>query len=330
MADYTSDTRSIQSLLASTLESTLATGVVQDAIFDAAPLTRRLRDAGNLQIVAGGERLRTSLDFAKNDTARSYNDLDPLDVARKQTQTAALFNWKQYSASIVISGRELRINKDASSKLFDLLTARLNNGAKSLVDQITSGLYSDGTGNGSKDITGLLAAIETSPGTTSYASVPTANTAWRNQVEASAGAAVVNMVPKLRTVTNKCSQGSEGFDSTPNLYITTRALHETMESLLQPQVRYENNPAGGADAAISVLKFRGQDFIWSDYCTSGTVYILNLNHLFLYVHEDANFDETDEGMQKPVNQDGLVTQILFMGNMLCNNRRKLGKVTGLT
>ena len=95
-------------------------------------------------------------------------------------------------------------------------------------------------------------------------------------------------------------------------------------------MRYENNPAGGADAAISVLKFRGQDFIWSDYCTSGTVYILNLTHLFLYVHEDANFDETDEGMQKPVNQDGLVTQILFIGNMLCNNRRKLGKVTGLT
>ena len=56
----------------------------------------------------------------------------------------------------------------------------------------------------------------------------------------------------------------------------------------------------------------------------------HLNHLFLYVHEDANFDETDEGMQKPINQDGLVTQLLFMGNMLCNNRRKEGKVSGLT
>jgi hypothetical protein len=95
-------------------------------------------------------------------------------------------------------------------------------------------------------------------------------------------------------------------------------------------VRYEQNPAGGAYAGINVLKFKGSDFIWSDYCTSGTVYVLNLNHLFLYVHEDANFTQADDGLQKPVNQDSLVTQILFMGNMLANNRRKLGKLTGVT
>ena len=60
------------------------------------------------------------------------------------------------------------------------------------------------------------------------------------------------------------------------------------------------------------------------------VYVLNTNHMFLYVHEDANFSETDEGLQKPVNQDSLVTQMLVMGNFAVNNRRKLGKLTGVT
>jgi len=326
----TTDTRTIRSLLASTLENTMMTGVVQDTIFDASPLTRRMRAGGQLKIVDGGERMRISIDYAKNGTAKSYEDLDALDVTRKQTQTSGMFAWKQYSASVVISGREMRVNKSNESRLFGLLDERLNNAAKSLNDVITTGMYSDGTGNASKNITGLEAAIETVTGTTSYASVPTANTAWANKVAASVGAAAVNLVPKMRSVWNQCSQGAEGTDSSPNLLVTTRTIHESYEALLQPQVRYEQNPAGGADAGINVLKFKGSDFIWSDYCTSGTVYVLNLNHLFLYVHEDANFTQADDGLQKPVNQDSLVTQILFMGNMLANNRRKLGKLTGVT
>ncbi len=327
---YTSDTRSIQSLLASTLENTMQTGVVQDAIFDATPLINKLREAGQVKMVDGGERLRIAIDYAKNTTAKSYNDLDALNVTRVQTQTAAFYAWKQYSASVTISGRELRINKGTESKLFDLLDARLNNAAKSLVDVLSTDIYTDGTGNGSKNITGLEAAIETSPGTTSYAGVPTANTAWRNQVQASAGVAAANLIPKLRTVWNDCSQGSEGTDSMPTWIITTQAMHEVYEALMQPQVRYQIDGKLDAGLPSSALTYKGAPFTWSDYCTSGTAYVLNLNHLFLYVHEDANFDESGEGLQKPVNQDGYTTQIFFMGNLLVDNRRKQGKVVGLT
>lgn len=329
VAHSTSDSRTIQSLLASTLENTLASGVVQDAIFDAMPLTRRLRDAGQLKIVSGGERLRIAIDAATNSTAKSYSDLDPLDITRQQTQTSAFYAWKQYSASVVISGRERNINKDSQSKLFDLLNGRLDNAVKSLADQITTGIYSDGTGNGSKDITGLEASIETTPGTAIYAAVPIANTAWRNKVSTSVGAAAVNLVPELRSVSNQCSQGAEGTDSSPNLYIAPRGVHESYEASLQPQARYQMGDLS-ADGGINTLTFRGQPFIWSDYCTSGTCYVLNLNHLFLFVHEDANFSQSGEGMQKPINQDSGVDQMFFMGNLLANNRRKLGKLTGLT
>ena len=209
----TSDTRTIRSLLASTIENTMQSGVIQDTVFDATPLTARLRSAGNIKMVDGGERLRITLDSAKNGTVDSYTDLDPLDVTRQDTQTAAFFAWKQYSVSVTISGREIRINKGNMSKLWDLANGRMVNGVKSLVDRISTDLYADGTGNGSLNITGLEAAIETTPGTVSYASVPTTNTAWQNQVASSVGAAAVNLIPNLRTVYNNCSQGSEGFDS---------------------------------------------------------------------------------------------------------------------
>ena len=328
-AHSTSDSRTIQSLLASTLENTLDSGVVQDAIFDATPLTRRLRDAGQLRVVSGGERLRIAIDAAKNSTAKSYSDLDPLDVTRQQTQTSAFYAWKEYSTSVVISGREKNINKDSQSKLFDLLQGRLNNAVKSLVDTITTGIYSDGTGNGSKDITGLEAIIETAPGTTAYASVPVANTAWRNKFKTGVGAGAVNLLPNLRLISNQASQGSEGADSSPNLYVTTRSIHESYEASLQPQARYQMSNMA-ADGGINTLTFRGQPFIWSDYCTSSTVYVLNLNHLYLFVHEDDKFQHSGEGLQKPINQNSGVDQMFFMGNMLCDNRRKQGKLTGVT
>ena len=328
-AHSTSDSRTIQSLLASTLENTLDSGVVQDAIFDATPLTRRLRDAGQLRVVSGGERLRIAIDAAKNSTAKSYSDLDPLDVTRQQTQTSAFYAWKEYSTSVVISGREKNINKDSQSKLFDLLQGRLNNAVKSLVDTITTGIYSDGKGNGSKDITGLEAIIETAPGTTAYASVPVANTAWRNKFKTGVGAGAVNLLPNLRLISNQASQGSEGADSSPNLYVTTRSIHESYEASLQPQARYQMSNMA-ADGGINTLTFRGQPFIWSDYCTSSTVYVLNLNHLYLFVHEDAKFQPSGEGLQKPINQNSGVDQMFFMGNMLCDNRRKQGKLTGVT
>ena len=328
-AHSTSDSRTIQSLLASTLENTLDSGVVQDAIFDATPLTRRLRDAGQLRVVSGGERLRIAIDAAKNSTAKSYSDLDPLDVTRQQTQTSAFYAWKEYSTSVVISGREKNINKDSQSKLFDLLQGRLNNAVKSLVDTITTGIYSDGTGNGSKDITGLEAIIETAPGTTAYASVPVANTAWRNKFKTGVGAGAVNLLPNLRLISNQASQGSEAADASPNLYVTTRSIHESYEASLQPQARYQMSNMA-ADGGINTLTFRGQPFIWSDYCTSSTVYVLNLNHLYLFVHEDANFQPSGEGLQKPINQNSGVDQMFFMGNMLCDNRRKQGKLTGVT
>lgn len=328
MPDFTSDTRELQDLLTSTVERTLDSGVVQDAIFDAHPLLSRLRSGGQLKVIDGGERMRIGLEYAKNDVGGPYNDLDPLPINRSNTTTAAFFNWKQYAYPVVISGREMRINKSNKTKLFSLLEQRMNSAAKSLADDIATGLYSDGTGTGGLEITGLEAAIETTPGTASYASVPVANTAWVNQVETAVGAAAVNLVPKMNTVWNKASQGSEGADSQPTLTVCPRDIYEVYEATMQPMVRYED--VESANQGFKTLTFKGMPFIWSDYCTAGTVYHLNLNHLFLYVHSDANFSKSSAGLQTPVNQDSMITQILFMGNMLCNNRRKQGKLTGVT
>ena len=67
-----------------------------------------------------------------------------------------------------------------------------------------------------------------------------------------------------------------------------------------------------------------------NFCGSGNMYMLNGSHIMMFVHAKANMAMTDEGFQKPIDQDALVAQILFQGNIAVNNRRKLGKLTGIT
>ena len=54
------------------------------------------------------------------------------------------------------------------------------------------------------------------------------------------------------------------------------------------------------------------------------MYFLNTNYLQLVVHQDADMEIMDE--MRPVNQDGSVTPILWMGNLTCSNRKQQGVV----
>jgi hypothetical protein len=136
----------------------------------------------------------------------------------------------------------------------------------------------------------------------------------------------------MRTLFNDCKQGKGAAATGIDYVITTQAVHEIAESLLEPRIRYSPNPSGsGADLGISSNPvYKGAEFVWSDFCPSGTLFALNSNHIMLFVHKDANFSMAEGGFQRPVNQDAYVAQILFQGNMATNNRRKLGKLTGIT
>jgi hypothetical protein len=54
------------------------------------------------------------------------------------------------------------------------------------------------------------------------------------------------------------------------------------------------------------------------------MYFINTNYLELVVHADADLAIMDE--MRPVNQDGAVVPILWMGNLVCSNRAQQGVV----
>ena len=332
MAAYSSLTQNYETLLSSTLHKVLGTGAFADNIFNADPLLSWLREGGRVKVIDGGERIRVPILYEKSSAGGYYSGYDLLDTTAQEGHTTAFFNWKQAAYSVSVSGLELRSNSGSKEKINDIQEAKITQAAKSLSDTIASGVYSDGTGSGNKQITGLGAMHATDPtASASYAEISQAdNAAWRNQAQASAGAIATNLMSNLRTLMNNCSQGSGGVDTSPDAIFTTQAVHEGLEALLFPMVRYQPNPGGGADAGIETLKFKGAAIHWDAFCSTGELHALNSAHIGMFVHKDANFAMAEGGFQRPTNQDAFVTQILLQANLVTNNRRKGGKIEGLT
>lgn len=310
-------------LLATTLKNYNKTLV--DNIHKGNALFLLLKKKGAIKELDGGERIVQPLMYGKNDTARSYSGWDQLLVTPQEGIDAAEFNWKQYSASIAISGEELRKNSGSKTRVLDLLEARVKQAEMSLKEEIGTGIWSDGTGNGSKDLTGLRAMV-TNSGT--YGGINSTTYPWWT---ANVDATATQTLALMRTSFNNAS--IDGND-TPDLLVGTQAVYEGYEakltsfnSVVSIQTKGEGEKTLG-DAGYQTLGFKGKPVIWDSLCPTYGLYYLNLNHMKLVVHSDANFKITDK--LAPVNQDGFVRHILFMGNLTCDRRKSFSVQTTLS
>ena len=232
--------------------------------------------------------------------------------------TNAEFEWKQYSVSVSISGREKRQNSGESAVL-NLLDGKIMQAEMSLIECMNGDLFTDGTGNNSKDITGLVLAID-SAGT--YGNILRSDNSWWGAQETAVTGPLT--IDSMRTQYNNCSKGYK--KAHPGLIITDQDEYEAYESKLQPDMRYADNKL--ADAGFENLAFKGAKMVFDEQCNAGVMYFLNPDVMGLRVHKDAKFTVTAE--QKPVDQDAFVKQILWMGNLVTKNCARLGKLTGLT
>jgi hypothetical protein len=253
-----------------------------------------------------------------NGSASSYATYDTINVASAQTDsiTAAEYTWKQYAVSVAISGLEEKQNSGVE-QIIDLLESKIMIAEETAAEKLDQMFFLDGTGNGAKDWLGL-AAIVLATGTLGGID-GTAQAYWRSYVDSTAAALTL---AQMTTAYNTCSVGADQI----NLIITTQALFEKYESLVQPQLRFTDTKM--ADGGFQNLLFKGAPLTYDSYCQSGVVYFLNGRYLRLVGHKDQWFEATP--FVKPRDQDAKYAQILAYGELTCMNRSRLGKLTAKT
>jgi len=302
-----------------------------DNIFDVNPflswlngkLGMAMRGSTVKEVKQGGESIVEQVLYEMNSTVDSYSNYGQLAVTPQDGMTIARFSWKQYSAAISMSGHERRVNR-SEQQLVSLLKAKTMQTEMSLRDRLSRDAFSDGTGNGSLNLTGLSALVSTT--TTVGGLAPATFAWWKAYAALSVGSFATNGIDAIRTGVNTISRGND----MPDALFTDQTNHERYESALQTKQQYSyvgTNKAAG-DAGFTTLAFRGIPVIFDRDCTANTIYILNSRYLKFCVLSGADFETTP--FVTPENQDASTAQVLFEGNLVTNNRRNLGLLSGLS
>lgn len=301
------------------LSTTLANyaPTLEDNIFSARPLFFFLKEAGQVRKVSGGSKIVLPLIYGKNSTAGSYSGADTLDTTPQSGISAAEYDWKQYAASVTISGIEEAKN-NGEQEVIDLLEGKIMQAEESIYESMDEMFFGVGTGNGGKDWNGLGNLVNQN--STAVGGIdPSTETFWQSYIESTAEPL---SLAKMTTAFNSVAVGNDK----ANVILTTQALYEKYESLLQPQERFTDPKT--ADGGFENLMFKNRPITYDAYCGTGLMYFLNTKYLRLTLHTDKAWKPTP--FVTPPNQDIRTSQILTYGNFCASNRAKQGVLSGKT
>lgn len=292
---------------------------IKDNISTRNALYKYIVGKGNYQTEDGGLEIVTPLDYAENSTYQRYSDWDTLNIQASDVISAAKYDWKQIAINVVSSGRELRINS-GEAKIIKLATAKIKNAKRTFANTFSEDMYSDGTAsnqiNGlqkliSDDGTGAVGGITAATGDTGW---------WMNNFFDCSDSSVTSSATTIENsmLLPAWLEVDRGPGDQPDLIVMDNTYYQYFETSQVSIKRYSSSSS--ANAGFQTLKYKGADVLYdgNSGIPSSTAYLINTEYLGLCVHKDADLDTMEE--QRPINQDGVVVPIIWMGNMTCSNR----------
>lgn len=285
---------------------------------------KKIYKKGNYRTEEGGLSIVEPLDYAQNSTYQRYSDWDLLNIQQSDVLSAAEFTWKQIAMHIVASGRELRINS-GPAQIEKLVAARLKNAFRTFDNNFSSDLYS--AGSLANQIGGIQSIIADTNTNTVGGIDANTWTFWRNTVfDLSDNSVTISST----TIENDAMLPlwlslDRGQGDCPDLILFDTVYYTHFEKSQTSIKRYAS--ADDVQAGIVSLKYKTADVMF-DTTGSGIPashgYFINSNYIKLVVHQDADLEEMPK--KEPVNQDGEVIPILWMGNLTVSNRKLQGVI----
>ena len=294
-------------------------GRLADNVLNHNALLRRLNMNGNVQLADGGRTLVEELEYAENSTFKYYSGYEVLNIAPSDVFSAAEFDWKQAATVVSISGLESRRNSGREQSI-RLLDRRIRNAEKTMMNNLSIGVYSDGTGTGGKRIGGLQLLVADDPATGTVGGINKANfTFWRNQEYDFSDESVTASSTTIQAAMNELWLEVLRGPDHPDMIIGDSTYFNFYWQSLQTiqRIGSEINAAAGYET----LKYHGPggsaDVFYDDQMPATHMYFLNSNYIFWRPHRDANMEPLMR--RESTNQDATVIPIIFMGNMTLSN-----------
>ena len=317
----------ITDIIATTIQS--RSGVLGDNLTQNNAILQRLQAKGNVQPFSGGNVILQEIMYNDPNTnnANSYSGYEVLNITPDSPISAAQFSITQYADSVTMSGLEM-LQNSSKEQIIDLLDGRMQVSEARLLNRISTDIYGDGTGNGGKNITGLAAAVSTSPTSGTYGGINRANwTFWQNQATTGV-TGYSNIQAKMTDAAIKSVRGTDKVDT----IVAGNNFYSYYVQSLQAIQRIAGVEEGAAGFAS--LKFYGggmsADVIlgggYGAQENTNYMYLLNTNYIFLRPHKERNFVPIG-GERQSINQDAIVKLYGWAGNLTCSNSFLQGVLT---
>ena len=314
---------SISDIIATNIQS--RTGELADNVTNNNALLRRLKKRGNVKTFSGGNVILQEIMYqdAATDNTNSYSGYEVLNVSQNSPISAAQFSITQYAAAISISGLEM-IQNSGKEAIIDLLDGRMMVAEAQLANRISADIYTDGTGNSGKNITGLGAAVPDAPSTGTYGGINRASFSfWRSAkfsgvTDGGSAVSASNIQAYMDALAVQLIRGTDK----PDLIVCDNNYYKLYLQSLQSIQRISDGGNSSVGAGFASLKYYGAGMasdvildggIGND-ATANHMWFLNTKYMMFRPHADRNFVPIG-GERQAVNQDAIVKLIGFAGNL---------------
>lgn len=302
---------------------------IVDNIYGSIPFFFRMNQM-NRRMVQGGTQIEVPLMYKRFATGGPYQGYDLLDVTPSDTVKNGAWDWKQQYVNVTVDGLTL-IKTDSPDAVANFLRSYFAQAEMEFAENLAVGLMSDTVTN-AKEVDGLKGAVDAGGVATTYAGLlRSGNTFMNSQVDTSTATFTL---PAFQA--HFSNVGSGGRHAT--LICSRVEQYNRFHNLNQVVQNFPMGP-GGADEQLASAGFTNllynnvpwlEDSHVFDGPNTSNSAILTLNEDYFHFCVTPRADFYLEDFQKPVNQDAMVSKILWAGNLVVTNTQRQGKMTNIS
>lgn len=303
---------------------------IQDIVYNATPLTRILRDQGNIQVKrAGGPELRIPVEFDKLQ-AQWFTGYDKIEITPKELLNSAVFNWSRVVGMFSLSGTELLFTRGEEEQI-DLMEFYINAAEKSVKEEFEVSLVGDGTGSGGRQMIGLGGAIPIVANAGTYGGISRVDVAnWRTSSfqattdfsdigttwDATTARPIIERISLNRSRNGQYADlliaDSKAYQAVSASFVAHQRLATERSARLGYAGLAYHTPAG----LVDIVAAGGV----GNVMPSDTVFGIDTKSLSIYEFPGQSFVpfHPGDGM-RPINQDAVAQGIVWSGQLVLQN-----------
>lgn len=308
-----------------------------------------------------GEQLKIPFKNSKNTSSGTFGIGDTFTTTKVNTRKMLAFDPKFYYANVSLFGPEVDVNAISETQVISLVKTEMESVQQDAMDEVGGLLYGVQSGD---DFQGIGSIVDDGTNQPNYGGQTRSTvTNLNSDVNTVSGALTVALMSSAHSASKRGSRK-------PTLALTSEAIWDDYEALIQPQIAANysimgshkvtkngtampGQPLGPGQAGFDALLFRGMPLVADEKHPEGELEMINEDYIDWYgirsqwakpislssTTMDSVYDGDVPsrhhgfhwtGFKEPVNQYARSGQILLMGNLISGGPRNHSKLESLT